>query len=138
MSALASGRAYTRHTGLWPGGQLDLLVDDRVPMGKVSIGTRLTRSLQMLATNLPPTWLLELVSGPVDYTGTDPGTVVVERIGASALGSTGTVTRSVDTSRSRFFRTQVRDAAGNLVGASNPVWLLREQPPSGIPAPRAA
>jgi len=33
-------------------------------------------------------------------------------------------------------RTQVLDSAGALVGLSNPVWLLRAAPPTGIPAPR--
>jgi hypothetical protein len=44
----------------------------------------------------------------------------------------------VDTSVSRFVRTVIRDAGGTTVAVSNPVWLLRQQPPNGIPAARAA
>jgi hypothetical protein len=35
-------------------------------------------------------------------------------------------------------RTQVLNSTRAIVGLSNPVWLLRNPPPGGIPAPRAA
>ncbi|MBA3622577.1 MAG: hypothetical protein H0W51_09725 [Euzebyales bacterium] len=43
---------------------------------------------------------------------------------------------AVDTSSSSFVRTQVLDATGEVVGLSNPVWLLREPPAAGIPQAR--
>jgi hypothetical protein len=30
----------------------------------------------------------------------------------------------------------VRDEGGRIVGIGNPVWLLREDPPGGVPAHR--
>ena len=37
-----------------------------------------------------------------------------------------------------FTRPQVLAAAGNVIAAGNPSWLLRKTPPGGIPAPRQA
>lgn len=37
-----------------------------------------------------------------------------------------------------FVRTQVRDGFGAIVATSNPVWLLRRAPATGIPAARQA
>jgi hypothetical protein len=50
----------------------------------------------------------------------------------------GFVNVSVDTSTPRYVRAVVRDAAGVAVALSNPVWLLRDLPPGGIPAARVA
>jgi hypothetical protein len=46
------------------------------------------------------------------------------------------VTVPVSTTSNRFYRVQVRSSAGEIIGTGNPVWLLRQAPPSGIPAPR--
>ena len=138
MTALAGGRAYTCHAGKWAGGQLDMLVDGSVPMGKASVSSRTTRDLAVFTTNLPAGSAVQIVRGPVDYTGNDPGTAVIATIAASAFGSDGRVSRSIDTSGSCFVRAQVRNSAGAIVGVGNPVWLLRNPPPGGIPARRAA
>ncbi len=138
MTGLAAGRAYTAHVGKWAGGQLDMLVDDSVAMGKVSVSSRTTRTLAIFAANLPSGGRVELVRGPVDYTGNDPGTAVIETIAPSAFGSDGRASRSIDTGSSCFVRVQVRNSAGTIVGVGNPVWLLRAAPPAGIPANRRA
>jgi hypothetical protein len=138
MAALAAGRAYTAHAGKWAGGQLDLMVDDSVLMGQASVSSRTSRSLAVFAANLPSGSTVELVRGPVDYTGNDPGTSVISTIAASGFGSDGRVSRSIDTSTSCFMRAQVRNSAGAIVGVGNPVWLLRAAPPGGIPADRSA
>ena len=44
----------------------------------------------------------------------------------------------MDTSADSFLRTQVTDQPGNVIALSNPVWLLQNPPPNGIPPPRAA
>lgn len=136
MTGLAAGRAFTAHPGKWAGGQLDMLVDGVVPMGKASISTRTSRSLNIFAANLPAGCAVEIVRGPVDYAGDDPGTVVVGTVASSAFGTSGTVTRKVDTTQSCFVRTQVRNSTGGIVGIGNPVWLLREPPPTDIPPAR--
>jgi hypothetical protein len=138
MAALAAGRAFTGHAGKWAGGQIDMLVDGVVPMGKVSVGSQPSRSLAVFAASLPAGSHVEIVAGPVDFTGNDPGSVVLDSIAASAFGADGTVSRTIDTRASVFVRTQVRNSAGAIIGVGNPVWLLRDQPPGGIPAARLA
>jgi hypothetical protein len=79
---------------------------------------------------------VQVVSGPVDYTGAaDPGTGVVSTLPASAFAG-GPVTVPVSVPASRFYRAQVVSSAGALLGSGNPVWLLREQPPVAVPAGR--
>jgi hypothetical protein len=136
MAALAAGRAYTAHVGKWPGGQLDLRVDGTVLMGKASLSSRTSRMLEVQAASLPIGSRVEIVVGPVDFSGDDPGTTVLQSVPASSFGASGIVTRSLDTSRSCVVRTQVRNSAGELIGASNPIWLLRAQPPGEIPESR--
>lgn len=75
--------------------------------------------------------------GPVDFTGQDPGTSVLRSWAASAFGATGTASTPVNTATSCFVRPQVR-RDGALVATGNPTWLLRQPPPGGIPAARAA
>ena len=138
MSALRAGRAYTSHVGLWPGAQLDLLVDGSVPMGKASVSSRTARALDILAVNLPRNSTVEIIRGPVDATGTEPGTTRLATISAAEFGTSALASRTVDTSASSFVRAQVRSSTGTVIGISNPVWLLRQVPPSGIPVPRRA
>jgi hypothetical protein len=137
VAAMSAGRAYTAHLGKWPGAEIDLLVDGTVPMGHVSVATKATRSLSIWAPNLPAGSSVQLVSGPVDFAGAqDPGTTVVRTFAPSAFtGSIATLT--VDTSTSRFYRVQVLASDASWIGVGNPVWLLRAQPPGGIPPARA-
>jgi hypothetical protein len=138
LAAMAAGRMYVTHLNKYFGGQLDLLVDDVVPMGAVSVSTRTSRQLTIQATNLPAKASVQLVTGPVDFAGAqDPGTVVTRTFAASAF-SAGTTSVSVPTTSSTFVRITVRSSSGAIIGASNPIWLLREQPPGGIPAARRA
>ena len=135
-AALAAGRAYATHVGWWPNGQLDIRVDDLVPMGGVSVSSKTTRSIAIWATNLPVGSVVELVAGPVDYKGAvDPGTSVLRSLLPSAF-SGGMARVSVDTTSSKFFRAQVRRSSGEIIGTSNPVWLLRSAPPGGVPLAR--
>jgi hypothetical protein len=60
---------------------------------------------------------------------------VIATYADTALGG-GAAVLAVDTSSSSFVRTQVLDATGEVVGLSNPVWLLREPPAAGIPQAR--
>jgi hypothetical protein len=135
-AALRGGRAYAFHPGRTPGLQLDTLVDGAVPMGHGSIATSTSRSVAVFAANLPSDCTVELVRGPVDLSGQDPGTSVVRTWSASAFGAGGTVSTAVDTGTACFVRPQVR-RSGTLVAAGNPTWLLRQTPAGGIPASRA-
>lgn len=138
MAALAAGRAYTAHAGLWPGGQLDLRIDETVLMGQASVSSRISRTLEVQAAVLPAGSRVDIVAGPVDFTGSEPGTTVLYSVPATSFGASGIIHRSIDTSSACFVRTQVRDSTGELIGASNPVWLLRAPPPGGTPELRQA
>ncbi len=135
VHALAAGRAYAAHAGHWPGA-LDLLVDESVPMGAVSVSHRTSRTVAVWATELPPGSAVQVIGGPVDYANhLDPGTWVVETLTPESF-SRNVATVVVDTSKSRFFRAQVLNRRGRVLGTSNPVWLLRATPPGGIPRAR--
>ena len=138
LAALLAGRA-------WAGPisspvTLDLMADGSCPMGSVSVSTARSRSVQVQATGLPAGSTLELVRGAVDYAGTADPTATSTRVasvGAAGL-TAGSTTLSVDTSASCFVRAVVRSSSGGVLCASNPLWMLRETPPTPIPAARAA
>ncbi|HET6818572.1 MAG TPA: hypothetical protein VFH66_15195 [Mycobacteriales bacterium] len=137
VQSLAGGRAYLSHMQWWPGGEIDLLVDDKLQMGSVSVGSSAaTRKLTVLATSLPAGGAVQVVGGPVDYSDApDPGTAIASTLPVSQFsGNTATV--QIDASSSCFYRVQVLNADGVIVGSSNPVWLLTSDPPSGAPATR--
>jgi hypothetical protein len=137
VAGLASGRVYTYHAGKWPNGQLDLNVGNHIPMGKIGVNATLTsRSLTIFAANLPASTVVDIVQGPVDFTGNDPGTSVIQSFAASAFGSSATVSMRIDTTKACFVRAQVRNSAGAIIGISNPIWVFKSTPPGGIPAAR--
>jgi len=139
LHALRSGRAWLSSLSGFK-GQLDLLVDNAVPMGSASVSGVTQRNVLIVATGMPAGSTLRVVRGTVDYAGTGdptPSTQVVATFTATQL-SGGSATLSINTSTSRFVRTEVVNNSGVVVAVSNPVWLLREQPPGGIPAPRQA
>jgi hypothetical protein len=136
VAALAAGRAYTFHCGKWAGGELDMLVDGTLPMGAVQVGGAASRNVQVYAGGLPSGSKVEVVTGVVDYAGNDPKTVVAATRTAAQIGASGLTSVSVDASSSVFVRAQVRSSAGAIIGIGNPVWLLREAPPGGIPTSR--
>jgi hypothetical protein len=140
LAALAAGRAYCGSMAAAPVA-LDMLVDGKVPMGAVSVSSLTSRSLTVTAAGLPAGSRLRVFQGDVDYAGTgglSSNAVQVASFGPAGLNGSGQATLTVDTSKSRFLRTQVVDSAGKVQGLSNPVWLLDSPPPNGIPAPRQA
>jgi hypothetical protein len=139
MSALAAGRAWCGSLSAYRGA-LDLLVDGSVPMGAVSVSSVTSRQLVAAATGLPAGSTLQILQGAVDYAGQSgltANTVLIGSYPASQLG-TGSAAQAVDTSVDSFVRTQVVSATGAIIATSNPVWLLQNPPPGGIPAARQA
>ena len=134
VSALRAGRSWSASLSRFR-GTLDLLVDGTVPMGSVSVSGVNSRQLQVIATGVPAGGSVQVVQGTVDYTSNGSNATDVATYPADAL-STGTVTLTVDTSISRFVRLNVFDSHGAIIAVSNPVWLLRENPPNGIPPAR--
>jgi hypothetical protein len=107
-------------------------------MGSASVSNVNQRQLTVVATGVPAGGTVRVIRGTVDYAGTadpTPSTQVTATYTADQLAA-GSVDLTINTSVSRFVRTEVRDAAGTTVAVSNPVWLLREVPPNGIPSAR--
>ncbi|HEX5016294.1 MAG TPA: hypothetical protein VFX15_01770 [Actinomycetes bacterium] len=139
LTALRAGRAWTSSLSGFK-GQLDVVADGTIPMGSVSVSSVNQRQVTLLATGMPAGSTLRVIRGTVDYAGTadpTPSTQVIATYTADQL-SGGEVSLNVDTTTSRFVRTEVRNSSGTTIAVSNPVWLLRQQPPNGIPAARAA
>ena len=132
-AALRGGRAYAFHPGRTPGLQLDTLVDGAVPMGHASKSNVTSRSVAVQLANVPSGCTLELIRGPVDLTGQDPGTTSA---GTRSVSGSTIQTFSVDTSTSCFVRPQLF-RNGVLVATGNPTWLLRGNSSVAIPASRA-
>jgi hypothetical protein len=137
LAALSAGRAWA--CSLRVPLTLDLLVDGECPMGSASVASVTSRQLQVFATGVPSGGNVNVLQGAVDYAGTAaaaPNTATVASYPSTAF-ATGSVSLDVDTTTACFVRASVTDATGAVVGLSNPVWLLDQAPPSGIPAPRA-
>jgi hypothetical protein len=137
LAGLRAGRAYVGELSSFT-GSLDLLVDDVVPMGAVSVRPDLrTRTLRIFAARLPTNSAVRVVQGPVDHPGTatlDSGTVAVQTVPVSALAN-GSANVGLSTGRSSFVRLDVLSSGGRTIGFSNPIWLLKE--PSVRPVPPA-
>lgn len=144
LPALAAGRVWCGSLASFggPGTTLDMLVDGSVPMGAVSVSAVTSRSLALTVLGIPAGGSVTLLQGAVDYAGTANPVPNTAAIGswtdAQVTAGGGTVTTPVDTSADSFVRAIVQDSQGTTVGTGNPVWLLQNPPPNGIPAPRQA
>ncbi len=132
---LRRGAVFVGELGSF-GGALDLNVDAAVAMGTASVRPDLsTRTLLITALDLPGSATIELIRGPVDYSGAlDPGTVVVATLPGDQFVA-GPVGVAVDTATSCFVYVTVVNSAGRRVAFSNPVFLLRESPPAARAIP---
>jgi hypothetical protein len=136
VSALAGGRAYCRELGTTP--SLDLTVGGTARMGQVLVDPAASSQLDVQATALPAGSSVRVVQGSVDFAGTalDPTSATVATIAGSAFGAGGTASVVLDTKQSTFARVEVADTTGRIIAFSNPVWVLRQPPPGGVPADR--
>ncbi len=136
LAAMKAGRAWTG--SLTTRCSLDLLVDGACPMGSVSVSSLTQRTLRVIAAGMPSGGSVQVLRGGVDYAGSGNPVPNLSRI-ASYLSSdlaSGSVDLAVDTTTSCFVRLSVLDSSGAVVAVSNPVWMLREIPASGIPTAR--
>lgn len=94
----------------------------------------------MTGFDLPTGSTVEIMRGPVDYSGAmDPGKPLVTTLTASdVLAGAGVV--PIDTSASCFVYATVVSSTGRRVAFTNPIFLLREQPLAAraVPAWRVA
>jgi hypothetical protein len=144
LAALAAGRAWCGSMSQFgsPVASLDLMADGCCPMGSVSLSALPTRKLTVTATGIPTGGKLVVLQGAVDYAGSsglDSNKQQIASYTTTQLASNGgSKTIPVDTTAESYIRTVVHDANGTTIGASNPIWLLHNTPPGGIPAPRQA
>jgi hypothetical protein len=143
IAALAAGQAWCGSLSEFgAGASLNLAADGICPMGSVSLSSLAQRQLTVTATGLPAGGSLVVLQGAVDYAGTASladNTQVIASYSATDLAAAGgQETLAVDTSSESFAVLHVTDAGGNTVATSNPVWMLQNAPPNGIPAPRQA
>lgn len=137
LAALEAGRSWCGSLSRFRGG-LDLRADDLCPMGSATVSALPQRQLQIVATGLPAGASVRVLRGTVDYAGTAaPAPTTVQIAAFSELDlAAGQVALLVDTTTSCFVRTEVVSSSGAVIALSNPLWLLRETPPQGIPAAR--
>lgn len=147
QTALRAGRAFVGLLGDFVGASrgasagIDLDMEG-VRMGQVSLRTGAglaSRTLTINAQGLPSGSSVVVVQGPVDYAGPGtpaPGTASVTSLPASAFAASGSASVLVNTSSSMFVRVEIVSSAGTTIAFSNPIWQLREQPPSSAPVPQ--
>jgi hypothetical protein len=136
LGALAAGRNFVGFLGGF-GGTIDMSVDAAVPMGAVSVSSLPGRSLQIDVTGLPTGGAVQVLRGHVDKAGAttpDPNTTVVATLGASDLATSNVL--PIDTTVDCFHRLQVINSAGDVVAFGQPIWVLKNEPSTGIPAAR--
>ncbi|WP_371783640.1 hypothetical protein [Streptosporangium subroseum] len=138
LTSLAAGRVYFGDPARFS-GVVDLLVDGSAPMGSVTTSRAATRTVRAILTKPPVGGVVRIVRGTVDLAGEaqpEPGTTFTDM--PTSAWHRGFVDLPVDTGSPRFVRIEVRDGTGKVIALSNPVWLLRDTPAGGIPAPRRA
>ncbi len=109
-------------------------------MGSASLSSLPQRQLAVSATGIPAGGSLLVLQGAVDYAGAaglaDNTQVIASYSGTELAGDGGAATLAADTSGESFAVLRVTDASGATVATSNPVWMLQNMPPNGIPASR--
>ena len=136
LTAMRRGRAYFGDVARFR-GRLDLYIDGRSVMGTASVSNRSQREVSLLASDLPPRSTIEIRRGIVDLAGPHNTTPDISTTALSSdSAANGQKRISVDTRRSCFVRVVVKDGGGLPVAFSNPVWLLRSTPKTGLPVHR--
>jgi len=136
VDALHRGRAWFTDPASYRGA-LDITVAGQPAMGGVLITGDPVVAVDLTATDLPAGASLEVVTGVVDLAGTaglQPATR--SRMVQPTALSPGPLRLPVTLGIGAYVRTQVRAAGGAVIGVSNPLWLLRREPPRGVPAAR--
>lgn len=133
LAAVGAGRAWFWDLAGWR-GTMDLSVQGRPAMGGVLVTADPVTTVEVLVDDLPAGGDLEVVVGRVDDAGARDLTPATTSSRAGRQLSGGRA--SVDVRPGSYVRAAVRDAAGTVVGFSNPVWVLGAEPATGIPADR--
>ncbi len=143
VAALAAGQAWCGSLSEFGAdASLNLAVDGTCPMGSASLSSLPQRQVTVTATGIPAGGSLAVLQGAVDYAGTsglaDNTQVIASYTDTDLAAGGGVETLAVDTTSESFALLRVTDASGTTVAVSNPVWMLQNAPPNGIPVPRQA
>jgi hypothetical protein len=124
--ALSAGRAWCYKPDGWS-GELRLQAAGVPAMGGVAVTGQRAVPVTVLATDLPKDGSLEIITGRADRAAAVPAVDSTVARGGE---------HSFDAATGSYVRAMVRDGEGRVVGVGNPVWLLRESPPGGVPPAR--
>jgi hypothetical protein len=136
VQALGAGRCYVGHLNSF-GGTIDMTLDDTAPMGAVVVGSPVDRTLRLEVTGVPLGGAVQLVRGEVDYAGTGtprPNTRVLTSRTADQLESNPEI--ALTDTEDAFVRAQVVNSSGAVVAFGQPIWMIREEPDTGVPIGR--
>lgn len=136
LFALHAGRAYLGDPTKFAGA-LDIASETGGRMGSMARRPGPETKLHLLARALPIGSELEVLQLEMaaDATPIDPETTIVDRIPATAQEDHAITIRSA---ADCLVRTRVRDASGEVVALSNPLWLVANPEDHEIPASRRA
>ncbi|WP_299520187.1 hypothetical protein [uncultured Serinicoccus sp.] len=136
LAALLRGQAFFGDPTLFT-GRLDIRCGDDCRMGQVAVAGKGSTRVRLVATDLPPQSRLELVRVDMDDSGRGSATetAVADQFVPEDLGA-GEVEVDVSTGTDCFVRTRVRQASGEVVALSNPVWLLQRPRDYTVPSAR--
>ena len=134
LGGLRAGRAWFANPKHWR-GVLDLRCAGRGAMGGALVTAYPRVDLTVLATELPAGGALELLVGRADLAGAEPAVVRTTTVPARQVRG-GSYQASVEPGGGAYVRAVVRAGDGSVAGVGNPLWLLRRDPPHGIPADR--
>jgi hypothetical protein len=137
LTATRNGRAWIFDPLYW-NGELDMLVMGRARMGQAMYAVHDRLYLQMLATHLPRGGSVHLVVGAADRPGlASPTPALTGGRTIRALDFVGGHWAGhVDLGKhGSYVRATVRNAAGRVVGLSNPLWIFPERYHGTIPIP---
>lgn len=129
LSAVGAGRAWFWDLAGWRGA-MELSVHGAPAMGGVLVTSDPATAVAVQATDLPAGGTLEVVVGRVDDAGEHDAKPAVD-VRRYATGAA-----TVEVPPGSYLRSVVRSARGDLVGFSNPVWVLGAEPALGVPLGR--
>ena len=136
LDAMRAGRAWFYDPAKFR-GELDILVRGRRAMGGVAVTGAAEVPVELVATGVPADGSLEIITGAADLAGTaDLQPAVTSQLVPAGDLVGGRHRLTVAPGAGAYVRTQVLAADGAVIAVSNPLWLLRAEPPHGIPAPR--
>ncbi|WFE40464.1 hypothetical protein [Micromonospora sp. WMMD998] len=136
VAALRAGQAWFADLARYR-GVLDLELGGRSAMGGQPTVTDDTATVRLRATDLPAGATLEVVTGEVDLAGAADPTPAI-RTGQVPWRQLrqGWHDLPVRVNAGAYVRTQIRDRDDSIIAASNPLWLLPQPPPAGVPPSR--